>query len=80
MVDTRGATVVLSITDLYELGVTLTSHPALRQSKIGLLAPMSDMDRARFFETVAHNRGAAIQAFIDFEQAITWLALRDAAS
>ena len=80
LVDTRGATVMLSIIDLYELGEALAGHPSLRQSKIGLLAPKSDMDRARFFETVAQNRGAAIKAFTDFGQAITWLVLREAAS
>ena len=71
---------MLSIGELYESGVALAEHASLRRSKIGLLAPMSDMDRARFFETVAQNRGAAIKAFTDFEQAITWLVLREAAS
>jgi hypothetical protein len=79
LVDTRGAKVVLSVPELYELGVALAGHPTLRRSKIGLLAPMSDADKARFFENVARNRGVAIRAFTDFEQAITWLVMPELA-
>jgi hypothetical protein len=77
LLDTRGAEVVLSTTDIYDLGVALANHPSMRQSKIGLLAPMSDVDNARFLETVAQNRGVTIRAFTDFEQAITWLVMRE---
>ena len=80
LVDTRGANVMLSVPELYELGVALAGQPTLRQSKIGLLAPMSDADKARFFQIVAQNRGVAIRAFTDFEQAITWLVMPELAS
>ena len=80
LVDTRGADVLLSIGELYELGVALAEHASLRRSKIGLLAPMSDVDKARFLETVAQNRGVRIRAFTDFEQAITWLVMPELAS
>jgi hypothetical protein len=80
LIDTRGAEALLSITDLYELGKILADHPSLRRSKIGLLGPMSGVDKGYFLETVAHNRGVRIRAFTDFEQAITWLIMREQAS
>jgi hypothetical protein len=79
LIDIRGAETILSIADLYELAVTLAGQPALIDSKIGLLGPMSGMDQAQFFQTVAQNRGARIKAFTDFEEAITWLILREQA-
>jgi hypothetical protein len=80
LVDTRGAEAMLSITDLYELGKILADHPSLNRSKICLLGPMSDVDKVQFFELVAQNRGVRIMAFTDFEQAITWLIMREKAS
>jgi hypothetical protein len=77
LIDVRGAETILSIADLYELAVALAGQPALIGSKIGILGPMSGMDKAQFFETVAQNRGARIKAFTDFEEAITWLVLRE---
>jgi hypothetical protein len=79
LIDIRGAEPILSITNLYELAVALAGQPSLIGSKIGLLGPMSGVDQAQFFETVAQNRGARIRAFTDFEEAITWLILREQA-
>jgi hypothetical protein len=76
--DGRGAEAMLSIAELYELGVALADHPSLRRNKIGLLVPMRGVYDARFFESVAVNRGVDIRAFTDFEQAITWLIMREA--
>lgn len=55
LVDTRESQVMLSIADLFDLGKSLANHPSLRRSKICLLAPMRDMDKADFLETVAVN-------------------------
>jgi hypothetical protein len=77
MVDTRGGQVHLSVTELYQLGVELASHPSLRSSKIALLAPVTRADWARFLETVASNRGIAMEVFTDFEAAMTWLVMED---
>jgi len=77
LVDTRGAEVVLSMVDLYELGEALANHPSLRRSKIGILTPKGEVDNAGFLETVASNRGVRIKEFTDFEQAITWLVMRE---
>ncbi len=78
LVDTREAKVVLSITQVVQLGEALANHPSLCRSKIGLLAPMSDADQAAFFETVAWNRGVRIRTFTDFEPAISWLVMQGA--
>ena len=77
LIDTRAADVELSITNLFQIGVALADHPLLSRSKIGLLAPMSEVDNARFLETVAITRGVRIKAFNNFEDAITWLVLRE---
>jgi hypothetical protein len=79
LVDTREAEDVLSITDYYELGEALADHPSLRRSRIGILAPKKDANKAGFFETVAINRGADVKAFTDFEQAISWLIMTEKA-
>lgn len=76
LVDTREAESGLSVADIFELGITLANQFPLRRSKIGLLTPMSEADNAIFFETVARNRGVNIRAFTDFEQAITWLVMK----
>lgn len=79
LIDIRGAETILSITNLYELAVALAGQSSLIDSKIALLGPLSGMDQAYFFETVAQNRGARIRAFTNFEEAITWLVLREQA-
>ena len=79
LVDTRDAEAHLTIPNIYELGVALASHPSLRVSKIALLAPITEAEKARFFETVALNRGVRLTAFSDFEAAITWLVMKDPA-
>jgi len=81
LIDIRGAETILSIADLYELAVALAGQPSLIDSKIGLLGPMtmSDVDKACFFETVAQNHGARIRVFTNFEEALTWLILREQA-
>jgi len=79
LVDTRETESLLSITDHYELGEALASHPMLRRSRICLLVPTKDVDKAGFFETVTVNRGAQTKVFADFEQAIAWLVMRNGA-
>lgn len=77
LVDTREAESLLSIIDLHELGEALASHPILRHSRICLLVPAKDIEKAGFFETVAVNRGVQIKAFTSFEEAMTWLVIRN---
>ena len=75
LIDCRAAEVMLSILDLYELGKALANHPALSRSKIALLVPAPEVERAEFFETVARNRGVRVRAYISLEEAIAWLVI-----
>ena len=68
---------MLSITELYEIGEALANHPFLRHSKIGLLVLKEELDNVHFLELVAQNREVRIQAFTNFEQAITWLVMKE---
>ena len=77
LMDTRESEAALSITDLYQLGEALSNHPSLRRSSIAILGPKQEAEKMAFFETVAINRGANIKAFTDFEQAISWLIMRE---
>jgi len=77
LIDTRDAEIVLSMVDLYNLGEALANHPSLQRSKIGLLMPKKPLDHAGFLELVAQNRGVRIKEFPDFEQAITWLVMKE---
>ena len=77
LVDTREAESLLTISDLYDLGKVLTGHHILVRSRICLLVPAKDIKEAGFFETVSVNRFVPTKAFTDFEQAITWLLMRN---
>lgn len=77
LVDTRGAEVRLSITNIFELGVALTAEPALAREKVAILVPPEEKVDAEFFETVSINRGANLKVFTDFETAITWLIIKE---
>lgn len=76
LIDVRDVTGTLSTMDRYEFGVGL----AAVQEKIGqkmrlaFVGAPPIVELARFGETVALNRGVQAQVFLDFEQAITWLA------
>lgn len=77
LIDTRGADVDLSSTDIFELGVALTAEPALVREKVAILVPPEEKVNAAFFETVSINRGANLRVFTDFETAITWLIMKE---
>ena len=73
LIDLRQAEPRLSAAEIFDLGVAVAVEPAVRQSKIALLSPMKDEEKAHLMETVSRNRGAQLKAFTDYEQAITWL-------
>jgi hypothetical protein len=77
LVDTRQAQAHLTVGDLFELGVAVTSFPAIAQSMTAVLAPVSEEEKARFMELVARNRGALLRVFTSFEEAITWILMED---
>lgn len=75
LVDTRGADVRLSTTDIFNLGVAVAAASA--RDKVALLVPPGEQVNASFLETVSYNRGANLRAFTDFETAITWLIMKE---
>jgi hypothetical protein len=76
LLDVREATDTnLTVSEVYQLAVSLTGLGLGVQSRLAVLAGMriDDFDRAHFFETVAQNRNARVRAFRNFEQAFEWL-------
>jgi hypothetical protein len=75
LIDVRQAERSLSVMDVFQLACSLRDIGLGVHNRIAVLAPpAADFDRARFFETVARNRGCSVGAFRDFEKAFDWLA------
>ena len=78
LIDFRNTQSDLSITNVYELAAELMNHGDTFRRKVALLVlPGMDFDRASFFEICSHNRGFLINAFTDYEKAISWLLLAE---
>lgn len=73
LLDLRETQSVLSIVDLWTIGNNLAEFGETYWHKTALLVPPGAIDRARFFATVAQNRGFRVNAFSGFEEAFTWL-------
>ncbi len=74
LIDIRGTISVLTLSDIYELVTEVGKMRHSFRKKIAvLLGPDHDMDKARFLEMVAQNRGYTVNAFTDFEDAACWL-------
>lgn len=72
--DLRGANVVLSIFDIYELpGLVITEGFDHRWRRAFLAAPTADPEKVDFFELVGSNRGLSVRMFTDYDKAIQWL-------
>jgi hypothetical protein len=84
LIDGRGLSGELSTTDRYSLGkVVADENAAARgphgQVRVALVGNHPLVDRDRFGETVALNRGAAVKVTYDLESAYRWLGLEPAA-
>jgi hypothetical protein len=65
---------VMSGLDIYELVILLRDLGLGQNNKVAILyQPRNDLDRARLFEMLAHDRGLCVAAFQDFEKAYEWL-------
>lgn len=63
----------LSSHDIYILAQELAGTKEFVGDKIAVLTlPGANFDHAEFFELCAQNRGANVQAFTNFEDAIQW--------
>lgn len=74
LIDVRDTTSVLTLSDIYELVSEVGRHREYFRKKIAiLLGPQHDIDKARFLQMTAENRGYRVNVFTDFEDAVTWL-------
>lgn len=74
LIDIRETISVLTLSDIYELVTEVGRHRQSFRKKIAiLLGPQHDIDKARFLQMTAQNRGYRVNAFSDFEEAIKWL-------
>ena len=78
LVDIRDTRPGLSLSDIYELVTEVGNHRQAFRKKIAiLLGTQHDIDKARFLEMCASNRGYNVNAFDDFEDAVNWLMCED---
>lgn len=78
LVDIRDTRPGLSLSDIYELVTEVGNHRQAFRKKIAiLLGTQHDIDKARFLEMCASNRGYNVNAFDDFEEAVNWLMCED---
>jgi hypothetical protein len=74
LVDIRNTTSVLTLSDIYELVTEIAKNREAFRKKVALLlGPNNDIDKARFLEMCAQNRGFLVNVFDDFEKAVRWL-------
>jgi hypothetical protein len=77
LIDLRKTTAALSKPELIQLATAFGTQSILTRTKIVLLVSLSRQTDAEFFEAVARLEGIELRAFTDFENAITWLVMRE---
>jgi hypothetical protein len=78
LIDIRETTSVLSLSDIYELVAEVGKQRQSFRSQIAILiGPQHDIDKARFLEMCASNRGFSVNVFTDFEESVNWLMCPD---
>lgn len=78
LVDIRDTTSVLSLSDIYELVIEVSKQREAFRKKIAIIiGPKHDIDKARFLEMCASNRGFDVNVFDDFEDSVNWLMCED---
>jgi hypothetical protein len=87
LIDCRALSGELSTTDRYSLGkvvadenTSVASSEPGRHVRVALVGAHPLIDRDRFGETVARNRGAAVKVTYDLESAYRWLGLEPPAA
>lgn len=73
LIDVRKTHSKLSTTNIWYFAAEFDKHRNILQKRSAILVPLEDFDSAKFFELCAANRGFTVNAFIDFEEAVTWL-------
>jgi len=74
LIDLRGATSELSLTEITEVVKVLIEHRDSFRLKIAILTtPGVKFENAKFAALYANNRGFQVAAFTDFEETIKWM-------
>jgi len=78
LADFRNATMNISTLHIYDLpellvGQAVKAGISLHHLKRAMVAPVSQMENFRFFETVSFNRMQTLRLFRDVEEARAWL-------
>jgi len=75
LLDLRPSSGGLDTIETYEMaGHSLPRHDGARQlARLAILDRPENLERIRFFETVAVNRGLAVRSFGDEDDALRWL-------
>jgi hypothetical protein len=73
LVDTRSAASSLTAAELWYLADSATQHPRLQACKVCIVCPEERFDYASFHALCAGRSGIDMQAFVSYEEAMTWL-------
>ncbi len=74
LLDVREARGNLTHTELYEFVAELGRHRSAFRNKIAVLCRQDEqLNRVRFMQLCATNRGFEVDAFTDYEQALEWI-------
>ncbi len=74
LIDIRETNSVLTLSDIYELVMEVGRNRQSFRKKIAILmGPQHDIDKARFLQMTAENRGYRVNILNDFEDAVQWL-------
>lgn len=71
--DCRNAVIKLSVIDVYDTPGLVIKENFGRRWKRALLVSEDEIDKARFFEDTANNRGVLVKIFTEEKEALDWL-------
>jgi hypothetical protein len=78
LIDIRETVSVLTLSDIYELVAEVGKYRQSFRNNIAILiGSQHDIDKARFLEMCASNRGFSVNVFTDFEESVNWLMCGD---
>lgn len=77
LIDSRNSESELTVTEISAVAIDLASlihkDNNRRWTKIPVLCPDKNFDKAKFFEICSQNRGLNVRAFTSFEEMYNWL-------
>src|SRR3954462_6630947 len=73
MLDTRKADASIPTAGIWELAQIYADLPQMRTRRTALIGPAEEAKDMNFFATAAKNRGAHLEAFVEFEAAVEWI-------